>query len=195
MTRLWRGRVRFHFPAFHWMHVIVNNRVSVVVRVQWLFIECCNAEALCCSKLFRHYHRQCKFVSVSEIIFVARRRQWVLHVKRTRARWDFPVVYNASCVLCCDYFGADWFDSSSSVKLSVGYELQHKNVLLNTAVSKIFARSGTLKGAHHKWQVDRGPRPRRIRLPSVLSVDSVTDIDGSTYASGAGRNHQSCCYY
>ena len=31
--------------------------------------------------------------------YVARRRQWVLQVKRTRARWDFPVVYNASCVL------------------------------------------------------------------------------------------------
>ena len=82
--------------------------------------------------------------------YVARRRQWVLQVKRTRARWDFPVVYNASCVLCCDYFQADWFDSSSSVKLSVGYELQHKNVSLDTAVSKIFARSGTLKWAHHK---------------------------------------------
>ena len=99
--------------------------------------------------------------------YVARRRQWVLQVKRTRARWDFPVVYNASCVLCSDYFEADWFDSSSSVTLSVGYELQHKHVSLDTAVSKIFARSRTLKEAHHKWQVDRPrPRPRRIRLPS-----------------------------
>ena len=84
------------------------------------------------------------------------------------ARWDFPVFYNASCVLCSDYFEADWFDSSLSVKLSVGYELQHKHVLLDTAVPKIFARSGTLKEAHHKWQVDR-PRPRRIRLPSGYS--------------------------
>ena len=97
--------------------------------------------------------------------YVARRRQWVLQVKRTLARWDFPVVYNATCVLCSDYFEADWFDSSSSVTLSVGYELQHKHVSLDTAVSKIFARSRNLKEAHHKWQVDR-PRPRRIRLPS-----------------------------
>ena len=42
------------------------------------------------------------------------------------------------------------FDSSSSVTLSVGYELQHKHVSLDTAVSKIFARSRTLKEAHHK---------------------------------------------
>ena len=75
----------------------------------------------------------------------ARRRQWVLQVKRTRARWDFPAVYNASCVLCSDHFEADCFDPSSSVKLSVGYDLKHKRVLLDTAVPTIFVRTVTLK--------------------------------------------------
>ena len=71
---------------------------------------------------------------------VSRRRQWVLQVQRTRAHWDFPAVYNASCVLCSDHFEADCFDSASTVKLSVGYDLQHKRVLLDTAVPTIFAR-------------------------------------------------------
>ena len=98
----------------------------------------------------------------------ARRRQWVLQVKRTRARWNFPAVYNASCVLCSDHFEADCFDPSSSVKLSVGYDLQHKRVLLDTAVPTIFVRTVTLKQqqAPHKSTASAGPR--RVRLPSVL---------------------------
>ena len=106
----------------------------------------------------------------------ARCRQWVLQVKRTRARWDFPAVYNASCVLCSDHFEADCFDPSSSVKLSVGYDLQHKRVLLDTAVPTIFVRTVTLKQqqAPHKSTASAGAPS------SSTAVSSVDDIDGST---------------
>ena len=50
-------------------------------------------------------------------------------------------------------FEADCFDSASTVKLSVGYELQHKDVLLDTVVPTILARTSrpTLKKeTYHK---------------------------------------------
>ena len=107
----------------------------------------------------------------------ARRRQWVLQVKRTRARWDFPAVYNASCVLCSDHFEADRFDPSSSVKLSVGYDLQH--VLLDTAVPTIFARTVTLKeAAQHKSTAAAGASSSSTAF--TVDVATVIDIDGST---------------
>ena len=111
----------------------------------------------------------------------ARRRQWVLQAKRTRARWDLPAVYNASCVLCSDHFEADCFDSSSSVKLSVGYDLQHKRVLLDTAVPTIFVRTVTLKQqqAPHKSTASAGA-PSSSTAVSSVDVATVTDIDGST---------------
>ena len=110
----------------------------------------------------------------------ARRRQWVLQVKRTRARWDFPAVYNASCVLFSDHFEADCFDPSSSVKLSVGYDLKHKRVLLDTAVPTIFVRTVTLKQqASHKSTASAGA-PSSSTAVSSVDVATVTDIDGST---------------
>ena len=109
----------------------------------------------------------------------ARRRQWVLQVKRTRARWDFPAVYNAGCVLCSDHFEADCFDPSSSVKLSVGYDLQHKRVLLDTAVPTIFARTVTLKeAAQHKSTAAAGASSSSTAF--TVDVATVIDIDGST---------------
>ena len=113
-------------------------------------------------------------------IDAARRRQWVLQVKRTRARWDFPAVYNASCVLCSDHFEADCFDPSSSVKLSVGYDLKHKRVLLDTAVPTIFVRTVTLKQqAPHKSTASAGA-PSSSTVVSSVDVATVTGIDGST---------------
>ena len=108
----------------------------------------------------------------------ARRRQWVLQVKRTRARWGFPAVYNASCVLSSDHFEADCFDPSSSVKLSVGYDLQHKRVLLDTAVPTIFARTVTLKeAAQHKSTAAAGASSSSTAF--TVDVATVIDIDGS----------------
>ena len=98
--------------------------------------------------------------------YVARRRQWVLQVKRTRARWDFPVVYNASCVLCSDYFEADWFDSSSSTGDTFGriwITAQARFVgygsFKNIRTFPYFERSTS-------QVTSRRPSPRRIRLPS-----------------------------
>ena len=67
-----------------------------------------------------------------------------------------------------DHFQADCFDSASSVKLSVGYPIQHKRVLLDVAVPTIFVR--TLKTV---------PKTKH-KSTTVISTVSVTDIDGST---------------
>ena len=109
----------------------------------------------------------------------ARRLQWVLQVKRTRARWDFTAVYNASCVLCSDHFEADCFDSSSSVKLSVGHDLQHKR-FVGYGSSHNF-RTVTLKQqqAPHKSTASAGA-PSSSTAVSSVDVATVTDIDGST---------------
>ena len=123
----------------------VNTHVSVVVRLPSKVKMPKRCVAANCSNTIADGVSLFRFPRDA-----ARRRQWVLQVKRTRARWDFPAVYNASCVLCSDHFEADCFDSSSSVKLSVGYDLQHKRVLLDTAVPTIFARTVTLKQAQHK---------------------------------------------
>ena len=192
MTRLWRGWVRFHSPALHWMHV--NNRVSVVVRVQWLFIECCNAEALCCSKLFRHYHRQCKFVSVSEICcytpsvgFASEADSRSLGFSRCLQRqlcfvfWLFRGRL-IRFIFVGDTFGRIWITAQARF---VGYG-SFKNIrtfpYFERSTSQVTSRPPS-------------PPPHSTAVRLLLSVDSVTDIDGSTYASGADRNHQSCCYY
>ena len=88
-------------------------------------------------------------------------------------------VYNAGCVLCSDHFEADCFDPSSSVKLSVGYDLQHKRVLLDTAVPTIFARTVTLKeAAQHKSTAAAGASSSSTAF--TVDVATVIDIDGST---------------
>ena len=76
------------------------------------------------------------------------------------------------------------------MKLSVGYKLQHKRVLFDTVVPTIFARSGTLHEANHNTSDKSTPTAPPHSTPVRLLL-SVTDIDGSTYASGADRNHQS----
>ena len=109
-------------------------------------------------------------------------------MKRTRARWDFPAVYNASCVLCSDHFEADCFDPSSSVKLSVGYDLQHKRVLLeqhkrvllDTAVPTIFARTVTLKEAAQHKSTAAAAGASSSSTAFTVDVATVIDIDGST---------------
>ena len=147
MTWMWRGRVRFHSPALHWLHV--NTRMSVVVRLPWLVIERLKR---CVASNYSNTLAE----DVSLFRFprdVARHRQWVLQVKRTCARWDFPAVYNS------DHFEADCFNWYSSVKLSVGYELQHKRVLLDRQFQQ-FSQVPLLWNNNNKQP--QGDRLRRV---------------------------------
>ena len=63
------------------------------------------------------------------------------------------------------------------MKLSVGYDLQHERVLLDTAVPTIFARTVTLKeAAQHKSTAAAGASSSS----TAVTVDVATVIDGST---------------
>ncbi|KAM9309113.1 histone-lysine N-methyltransferase SETDB1-B isoform 2-T2 [Pholidichthys leucotaenia] len=66
--------------------------------------------------------------------------KWVKQVRRTRDKWE-P---SPTSVLCSDHFELDCFDFVPTLKESLGCSVQHKRVLLPTAVPSVFPRSVTV---------------------------------------------------
>nr|XP_026695328.1 THAP domain-containing protein 2-like [Ciona intestinalis] len=65
------------------------------------------------------------------------RSKWIQQVRRTRDKW-FP---SPTSVLCSEHFEIDCFDTVPSIKRSLGCQVQHKRVLLPTAVPTVFRRN------------------------------------------------------
>uniref|UniRef100_UPI0035900BE7 THAP domain-containing protein 10-like n=1 Tax=Myxine glutinosa TaxID=7769 RepID=UPI0035900BE7 len=62
---------------------------------------------------------------------------WTKQVQRTRAKW----MPTSSSVLCSEHFERHCFNEIPQLKASLGFVVQHKRVLIPSAVPSIFVRS------------------------------------------------------
>uniref|UniRef100_UPI00358F5049 uncharacterized protein n=1 Tax=Myxine glutinosa TaxID=7769 RepID=UPI00358F5049 len=62
---------------------------------------------------------------------------WTKQVQRTRAKW----MPTSSSVLCSEHFERHCFNEIPQLKASLGFAVQHKRVLIPSAVPSIFVRS------------------------------------------------------
>lgn len=77
--------------------------------------------------------------------------KWVKEVRRTREHWK-PT---PTSVLCSEHFELHCFDFVPVLKESLGYSVQHKRVLLPTAVPTVFP-SGTAGATPSSGQHGQG---------------------------------------
>uniref|UniRef100_A0A8C6WUL3 THAP domain-containing protein 1 n=1 Tax=Neogobius melanostomus TaxID=47308 RepID=A0A8C6WUL3_9GOBI len=96
--------------------------------------------------------------------------KWVKQVRRTREQWT-P---SSSSLLCLEHFELDCFDSAPVIKESLGCSVQHKRVLLRTAVPTVFRRGVRASGAAGLSNTDSVIEPRvRVSVATPTSSTSV----------------------
>ncbi|XP_078495356.1 THAP domain-containing protein 10-like [Ciona intestinalis] len=133
------------------------------------------------------------------------RSKWIQQVRHTRDKWFPP----PTSVLCSEHFETDCFDSVSSIKRSLGCPVQHKRVLLLTAVPIVFRRNarkpnatgavitspgGTLDvsfdGAGFEWQSQHhtSSSPKKVLSDAFVQheqrVEAETTMEASLGMSG-----------
>uniref|UniRef100_A0A8C6S6J8 THAP domain-containing protein 1 n=1 Tax=Neogobius melanostomus TaxID=47308 RepID=A0A8C6S6J8_9GOBI len=97
--------------------------------------------------------------------------KWVKQVRRTREQWTPS---SSSSLLCSEHFELDCFDSAPVVKESLGCSVQHKRVLLRTAVPTVFRRGVRASGAAGLSNTDSVIEPTvRVSVATPTSSTSV----------------------